>query len=181
MKKNILILLTAIMIVGCKKEETPAPKSVTPPPTTPAVTTIGAMYQGGITCYIDASGNHGLIASPFDQDTAIQWYYATNSQLFTGTLYYENIGMGQSNTTTITSWYGPGDYAAYICDTLTLNGYTDWFLPSRNELAAMIGSLSPGNGIDTTAFYLSSTESGSNATWEVQGGSGSIREDLPNI
>ncbi len=44
------------------------------------------------------------------------------------------VGSGKNNTTQIINDQGPGYYAAYVCDTLSINGYTDWFLPSRDEL-----------------------------------------------
>ena len=51
------------------------------------------------------------------------------------------FGSGQVNTSKIVSILGPGNYAAYLCDTLTLNGYNDWFLPSWDELDSMLYNL----------------------------------------
>ena len=92
---------------------------------------IGMNYQGGIIAYVDNSGEHGLIAAPSDQSEGIQWYngsYITTGA--TGTA----IGAGQSNTTAIVQAQGEGAYAAKLCDDLVLNAYSDWFLPSRDEL-----------------------------------------------
>jgi Protein of unknown function (DUF1566) len=54
--------------------------------------------------------------------------------------------------------------AARICDTLTLNGHTDWFLPSKDELDQMyiqrniIGGFSSGN-------YWSSSQVDAGDAW----------------
>ena len=63
---------------------------------------------------------------------------------------------GESNTALIVQSC-PSPNAAYVCDTLTAYGYSDWYLPSYNELdcmrtnAATIGGFSNGG-------YWSSTE-----------------------
>jgi hypothetical protein len=43
------------------------------------------------------------------------------------------IGTGNTNTNLIVAVQGNGNYAAKICYDLVLNGYSDWFLPSRDE------------------------------------------------
>jgi hypothetical protein len=47
------------------------------------------------------------------------------------------IGMGQINTTAIVKAYGRGRYAARYADAMVLNGYDDWFLPSKDEMASL--------------------------------------------
>ena len=44
---------------------------------------IGDSHQGGIIFWLDASGQHGLIAATTDQSTGIRWYNGTNR--YTGT------------------------------------------------------------------------------------------------
>ena len=97
---------------------------------------IGDSYQGGKIAYLDNTGLHGFIIAP-DQNwnpnnnNPPGWwngsYVTTNA---TGTA----IGTGSTNTNLIVSAQGAGSYAAKLCADLVLNGYDDWFLPSRDEL-----------------------------------------------
>ena len=71
------------------------------------------------------------------------------------------IGNGQASTNAIIAMLGSGTYAAKICDDSTLNGCSDWFLPSKNELLTVgdqlwiFGEL---GGFDTWDSYWTSTE-----------------------
>lgn len=52
------------------------------------------------------------------------------------------VGTGQSNTTKIIDIQGKGHtYAAQLCDALDCGGYSDWFLPSKDELCEMYATL----------------------------------------
>ena len=126
--------------------------------------TIGDTYQGGIIFYLDGNGG-GLIAAPSDQSTGgVEWgCYGTNIPGASGTA----IGTGYQNTLDIINAgcisINGSSTAAAICTNLTLGGYSDWFLPSKDELNAMylnIGQGSPlGNlGSFSTNYYWSSTE-----------------------
>ena len=46
------------------------------------------------------------------------------------------LGMGKANTERIVSAHGDGDYAAAAVARLRINGFDDWFLPSKDELDA---------------------------------------------
>ena len=94
---------------------------------------IGAKYGGGIIFYIDGTGNHGLIAAISDQSSATQWGCYGNS--IGGT--HGAIGNGHANTTAIANGCNQADIAALICHNLVLNGFNDWFLPSKGELNQM--------------------------------------------
>ena len=54
-----------------------------------------------------------------------------------------------------------------LCDTFTGGGYTDWFLPSKDELNLIYQNIGPG-GLNIGIFnngYWSSTENGSVDSW----------------
>jgi hypothetical protein len=80
------------------------------------------------------------------------------------------IGMGQINTAAIVRAYGRGRYAARYADAMVLNGYNDWFLPSKDELNVMYSILStayPSIGSYARSFYWSSSEYDFNNAWTV--------------
>jgi hypothetical protein len=95
---------------------------------------IGLKIKGGIIFYIDETGQHGLIAAESDQSRNAEW--GCFGTLIGGTSI--SIGEGESNTFLIgfgcSSEVGT---AAAICLNLNLNGYSDWYLPSKNELNLM--------------------------------------------
>ena len=71
------------------------------------------------------------------------------------------IGTGQQNTTSILSECSQANIAAAHCDNLTLNGYSDWFLPSEDELIEIKNSgavsyfSSPGNPAFAHSYWSS--------------------------
>ena len=104
---------------------------------------------------------HGLIASTSDMSTgistSIQWNNGTNTTTgATGTA----IGTGSANTAAIIASQGAGVNAPTICAYYTGGGFTDWYLPSRDELNTLyinrvaIGGFNSG----ISSYYWSSTE-----------------------
>lgn len=96
---------------------------------------VGQYYKGGYISYIYQQGDsgyvagetHGIIISSNDINNAIKW----GPWNVETKAYSKN---GKSNTELIVSILGTGDYAAYYCYNLDLNGYSDWYLPSYEEL-----------------------------------------------
>ena len=115
---------------------------------------VGESYGGGIIFYVDISGQHGLIAAPSDQSDGIQWYNGTYfATLVQSTLLFS----GDENTAQIVALQGDGDYAAKLCADLVLNGYDDWYLPAKSELAELYEQRAVVGGFSDN-FYWSSTE-----------------------
>ena len=79
-----------------------------------------------------------------------------------GTAIGTAIGTGQSNTTAILQAQGSGSYAAQLCDDLVLNGYDDWFLPSKDELNELYKHKNVIGGFDNNSIYCSSSENNNN-------------------
>jgi hypothetical protein len=82
------------------------------------------------------------------------------------------IGTGQANTTAIVNGCSEPGMAAGICNDLVLNGFSDWFLPSRDELNQMYLQKSVIGGF-ANADYWSSSEWHSDSSFGINFGSGS--------
>ena len=131
---------------------------------------IGQSYQGGKIAYIYQSGDtgyvagetHGLIAATEDQ-SEIQWWNGTPIATgATGTA----IGTGLTNTNAIIAAQGSGSYAASIARDYNGGGYTDWFLPSKDELNQLyVNSAAIGGFTLPYNSYWSSTEYDSGIAW----------------
>lgn len=75
------------------------------------------------------------------------------------------IGSGKANTTLITTGCATVGIAARLCADLTLNGYSDWYLPSIVELNILITNKDLIGGIDGIAYWSSTQQpSGFNFT-----------------
>jgi hypothetical protein len=131
---------------------------------------IGENYGGGIIFYIDSTGQHGLIAPPIDQSFGMPyngtgWGCDETFLNVTDTA----IGTGLSNTIKMLSECPENESAAGICQSCTYNGYTDWYLPSKNELHLLcLQANIVGGGLDCNAHWCSSEVDTFNA-WYLGG------------
>jgi hypothetical protein len=87
--------------------------TIVPDPSLP----IPIIHSGGI-----------IYVHPTDNSTDVYW---GSTDVETNAISLSN---GELNTQMIVDNLGPGNYAAYVCDTLTAFGYDDWYLPSIMEL-----------------------------------------------
>jgi Protein of unknown function (DUF1566) len=126
---------------------------------------IGEPFGGGIIFYVDSTGSHGLIAAPADLEEPALWSYKDTLIGVTAT----HLGSGVRNTLRTFAALGDPhdetlDYGALVCHEFILNGYTDWFLPSKNELNKLyqqrniVGDFKP-------FAYWSSTEIDQSTAW----------------
>jgi hypothetical protein len=156
----------------------------TPPPP-PAV---GDFVEGGVLFYLFEDGDigyvegetHGLIAAVQDQAN-IKWHIGNLGISSTSIA----IGAGSSNTdiiinAAINDYWGnhddPTTYAAGMARAYTGGGYTDWFLPSKDELIKMylnkttINTTATENGGSSFAesYYYSSSALNGEDAWVVR-------------
>ena len=126
---------------------------------TPSTPYIGQNYAGGIIFYLDETGEHGLVCAATDQ--GIYAWGCPGTSILTAT----GIGTGASNTAAIVALCSTPNTAAKICDNLVLEGYSDWFLPSKDEFNLMFINLYK-NGIGSLVnYYWSSSEYDANNAW----------------
>jgi hypothetical protein len=122
---------------------------------------IGQSYQGGKIFWLDATGQHGLIAATADQSTGIQWY---NASYTTTNAVRDGIGAGMYNTERIIANQGVGSYPAQLCANYQGGGYGDWYLPSKYELNLLYLQKTAVGGF-ASAYYWSSSESSFTSAW----------------
>ena len=138
----------------------------------PQPATIGDFRAGGIVFWVDpADSAHGLVCAIEDQSTGIQWFNGT--YIVTGAT-ATGIGTGAANTTAIIAAQGPTEtnYAAGLARAYAGGGFTDWFLPSKDELNLMFINKAAINQTATvyagaifSDYYWSSTEYDNNLAW----------------
>jgi hypothetical protein len=133
---------------------------------------VGSFYGGGVVFWVDPSDNrHGLIAAVADQSSGIQWSDGVGTIEASGIA----VGTGSVNTDAIVNKYTltGTDFAAGLARDYNGGGYTDWFLPSKDELNQMytnketINTTASANGGSNfpISTYWSSTEYGFNVAW----------------
>ena len=140
-------------------------------PIVPGGYAYGDSVGGGIVFYLDSTGQHGLVCAPSDQGS-FQWgCYGTN---IGGTSI--SVGIGQANTNLILSGCSTRPIAASACDNLVLNGYSDWYLPSREEVEKMYWNLQfkGFGGFSNYSNYWSSSQDSPYHAWYVYFGSGFV-------
>jgi hypothetical protein len=104
---------------------------------------------GGFVFYVTDGGLHGLEAAPVDQ-TSSAW--GCDGDDVSGAA-YTDIGTGAQNTEAIVSFgctVGSPD-AALAATGYELNGYDDWFLPSKDELNMMYHELADTDNNETNS------------------------------
>ena len=164
---------------GCKKNEVPNNNT-----TTPATFSIGQSYKGGIITYIlqsgdpgyDANVNHGLITSTIEVSSGAIW--GCSGTNISGCL--NGLGTGAVNSQHIlTACTTSGIAAKVITDVFPLNGYSDWYLPSRDELRtlSLIRPYLPEVNFNNV-FYWSSSQVFDDSAWSEYFTPGSVKDSM---
>lgn len=113
---------------------------------------------GGIVFFSKQQPSDGwqfMEAAPSDQSTGKRWGCVGDTISLTSM----KMGKGKNNTLLIVSECSDTDIAATLCNDLVLNGQSDWFLPSTEELYMMKFNLhAHGLGGFGNAMYWSSKD-----------------------
>jgi hypothetical protein len=146
----------------------------------PRFLSIGDSYGGGKLAYVlksgdpgyDATTAHGLIAATSDYPTRIQWW---NGTYLTAGATATALGTGFANTNTIIAAQGTGSYAASVARNHTGGGYTDWYLPSKDELFKLNLNKNAIGGFVGDWYYSSSenTDTSPATAWLINNTNGS--------
>ncbi len=138
---------------------------------------VGELYGGGVVFWVDNTGQHGLIASMIDLNTAHAWSNVSSTLIGVTA---QSDWNGTGNTSAIILQSGHTGSAAKLCDDYTnadygTGIYSDWYLPSRGELNHLWNNLyevqkaldNDGNGstttISKTSYWASSEYNSSSA------------------
>jgi len=130
---------------------------------------IGDSYGGGKVAYIlqsgdpgyDAGVQHGLIAAVSDQSNSVVW--GCQDIPFTGANGII-LGTGKQNTNDIVAGCAEASIAAKLAKNYNGGGFSDWYLPSKDELNKLyLNRVAIGGFIIN--HYWSSTKDGGSYAW----------------
>jgi hypothetical protein len=127
---------------------------------------LGQAYAGGSVFYIDGTKLHGLVCTSVSIGNFV--WGCNGTDIATST----DFGSGETNTAAITAFCTETNTAAKACDALVLNGYSDWYLPSLNELNLVYNNIGKF-GLIANIYYWSSSQCGSGYAYYSSSGYGS--------
>jgi hypothetical protein len=166
----------------------PVKKLSTQRTSSPPLPSVGDSYQGGVLAYFLAPGDpgynaslpHGLIAATADIGNSFWGCQLSGSEL-TGADGMA-IGTGYQNTLDIVAGCATAGIAAKLCNDLVSGGYSDWYLPSKNELYKLYLNRAAIGGFGTAEYWTSTEDGGWNAfvvNFSTGNMTGKAKEDSP--
>ena len=117
-----------------------------------APTVIGQAYEGGfwagdISTTANSVATHHLVVAPLSSgQTQNQWKTSNTSTAGTSS----DID-GPANTAAQIAAGAASHPCANFCNNLSIGGYTDWYMPAKNELEINYFNLKPGTQPNNTA------------------------------
>ena len=128
---------------------------------------IGDIYQGGYLFQINEDGT-GLVAATEDLGQFEWGCFGTSISGADG----QSIGTGYQNTLDIVAGCSETPIAASEALAYESQGYSDWYLPSKDELIEMYNTIGKGGpdgniGVFEEGWYWSSSESASIYAWYI--------------
>jgi len=169
----MLILFIGVGLVSCSEDETPEPNH---PP-------IGSEMEGGVLAYVFTSADagyvagevHGIIVSSEDLNTNPQW--GCRGTEVGGTS--REIGSGRGNTSMVAAFHdnlpdyynnprqchnaNDGTVAAKLAEDAVINGYSDWFIPTRDEALVLFENREQLGGFSNEDYWSSCESNRQNA------------------
>ena len=146
---------------------------------------VGDLAEGGIVFYVDETGEHGLVAAmedltegaTIDSEGNPGYQWGCFAMWLSGAD-EQAIGTGYQNTLDIASGCSETPIAASAALEYESENYSDWFLPSLDELKEMYNTIGNGGsegdiGGFSSNWYWSSSESNNYGAYDVYFGDGS--------
>jgi len=130
---------------------------------------VGMEAEGGIIFYVDETGEHGLVTAIEDLPDYYKWAcFGMDTVGYDGYI----IGTGLQNSIDISIACPESQVAACIALAYETEGYSDWYLPSLDELLLMRSTFYIGGGLFDIGgfknhFYWSSTINYNHYAWNV--------------
>jgi hypothetical protein len=114
---------------------------------------IGDAYEGGFYAgQISTAGNgiadYNLVVGPLStaQNSSVEWKTSTTTTAGT-----TSVIDGPTNSSNMNNASHP---AGQFCEGLTIGGYTDWYMPAKNELEVCYYNLKPTTQNNNTSFGI---------------------------
>lgn len=106
----------------------------------------GGFYAGKISVAANGIASHYLIVAPkaTGENSSKQW--KTTNDTTSGT---SSVIAGPTNSANMNNASHP---AAQFCEGLTIGGYSDWYMPAKNELEVLYYFLKPTTAANNTSY-----------------------------
>jgi hypothetical protein len=165
----IFLMIAGAALFAQEAEDEAPPEIINAEDTADKVYAVGDIGPAGGTIFFDrgfkGDGWRYLEAAPAGAEFQAQWgSYRSN---VTNTM--PGVGFGKENTRLIVDRLAglrEVNRAAQLCAEMDINGYKDWFMPSKDELNLMFRNLKrAGIGGFANDWYWSSTERSRDFGW----------------
>ena len=173
-----IIALTST-IISCNKEEGPSLQQqlndgtsiVTLLESYPVDSFYTKSYAGGYIFHLETNGT-GMVVGKTDLSSTVSW--GCNASIINGAD-GSLVGTGMANSDSITSQCSDLNTAAVVCYNSSSEGFTDWYLPSQDELSKVYNFVhNKGVGNFEPNFYWTSTQISSSTAQHVLFTNGSV-------
>jgi hypothetical protein len=175
LKGLIIVLVGTLSIFSCKKEGVPTAQELldkgesmaTILSLKPVDSLVGKLYLGGFIFYVDSATATGKIVGGSDVSESASW--GCSGQDMTGAT-DSAFGFGAANTDFLVQNCTSLNSAANFCSGAVENGFTDWYLPTEDELKlvyTVLGANKIGGFADDYYWTSTQTPASTNAAQHV--------------